>query len=390
MFLKSIYLRIVVFLALVSSAAGLWLESLSQIFLQNAIVNGLIVGVCILGIAILLRQFLQFLPELKWLAHLQGSSTKKAPIPVLLRPARDALQQSKGFLREAQKQHLIQTLEMHFMEQRDLGRYLVGITVFLGLLGTFWGLSQTLQAVSQVVMAMPSEASIGTQFLLQLKQGLASPLAGMGVAFSSSLFGLVTSLVLGYLELHVNQARTRFLSHVESWLNEAAKLPRGDVSSDGESVAMMQALLGQSLEVIEKLQDTVQASRMQHQGVQEQLARLADNMDRFMDQRFTEHNLLLKVAENLISFHETTQKFQQAIHENQFGIDDSTAQHIRNLDHATYRLVDAITQGQASLARELRNEIRILSRTMASIAEVEFTTEEQVAASAKEGRKKSA
>lgn len=390
MFLKSIYARIVIFLALVSSAVGLWLESLAQVFLQNAVLNTVIVGVTVIGVVLLLRQFLQFLPELKWLSQWQSPTAKKTPAPVLLKATRDLLQQHKGFLRESQRQHLVQMLEMQLMEQRELGRYLVGLTVFLGLLGTFWGLSQTLQAVSQVVLAMPSEASIGTQFLTQLKQGLASPLSGMGIAFSSSLFGLVTSLVLGFLELHVNQARTRFLSNFEQWLNDTAKLPKVDASSGTESLSLIQALLGQSVEVMEQLQDGVQVSRLQHQNVQEQLARLADQLERFMDQRFTEHNLLLKVAENLIGVQETTKEFQQAIRSNQFGVDESTAQHIRNLDHATYRLVDAITQGQASLARELRHEIRVLSRTMASIAEVELVEEASASDSAKETRKKSA
>lgn len=384
MFLKSIYARMVIFITLVCAGLVWGLESILGVFVQNIPLNSLIMLITAVGIVMLFRQFLQFLPEIRWLLGMQEPQDKKLPSPKLLKLLDTFLSDQKMNLAPSQVQSVMDNLENRMSEQRERSKYFIGVTVFLGLLGTFWGLAQTLQSVSQVIMAMPTETSVGASFLNQLKQGLMSPLSGMGIAFSSSLFGLVGSLILGFLEFQVHQARSRFLNYLDQWLSTyTLKNIQNLESREPQSFSLIQSLLGQTAETLDSMQTGIRSLQDQSQGVTNALHHLSENLARLVDQRFTEHNILLKVAESLVAFQNTNLEFKQAITENKFGVDESTAHHIRSLDNATYRLIDAITQGQASLARELRNEIRILSRTLASIAESELQETPAAASTAK-------
>src|SRR5690606_4518129 len=145
-------------------------------------------------------------------------------------------------------------------ESRDLSRYMVGLLIFLGLLGTFWGLIQTIDSVGKVIANLSfASGDLGTVFQ-ELQAGLESPLSGMGTAFSSSLFGLSGSLILGFLDLQAGQAQNRFYNELEDWLSSITRLGSAGPVSDGEASvpAYVQALLEQSADTLDRLQRTIE------------------------------------------------------------------------------------------------------------------------------------
>ena len=141
-------------------------------------------------------------------------------------------------------------------ESRDISRYLIGLLIFLGLLGTFWGLLATISSVSDVIKEMSAEGDDSLLLFENLKIGLQQPLSGMGIAFSSSLFGLAGSLILGFLDLQAGHAQRRFFNELEEWLSEITHLSSGSLPGDGETPVpvYVQALLEQTADGINSLQ----------------------------------------------------------------------------------------------------------------------------------------
>ncbi len=146
-------------------------------------------------------------------------------------------------------------------ESRELSRYMTGLLIFLGLLGTFWGLLKTVSSVSDVIGNMTLGNGDMNLMFDQLKTGLAKPLAGMGTAFSASMYGLAGALVLGFLDLTAGQAQNRFFNELEEWLAGLTRLSSGVLAEgEGGSVPLyVQALLEQTAENMESLQGVVHA-----------------------------------------------------------------------------------------------------------------------------------
>lgn len=210
---------------------------LRRSFMANPGLNGLIIGVLLVGIVYAFRQVLRLFPEINWVNNFRisdpGLSVDKQP--VLLLPMATMLRDRTGHLSLAtgSTRTLLESVASRLDEQRETTRYLVGLLVFLGLLGTFWGLLKTVSSVGSTIGAL--DTGVGENVLLfdQLKEGLAGPLAGMGIAFSSSLFGLAGSLILGFLDLQAGHAQSRFYNELEDWLANITELQSAD---PGDSV----------------------------------------------------------------------------------------------------------------------------------------------------------
>ncbi len=210
---------------------------LRRSFLANPGLNGLIIAVLLVGIVYAFRQVLRLFPEINWVNNFRisdpGLSVDKQP--VLLLPMATMLRDRTGHLSLAtgSTRTLLDSVASRLDEQRETTRYLVGLLVFLGLLGTFWGLLKTVSSVGVTIGAL--DTGVGENVLLfdQLKEGLAGPLAGMGIAFSSSLFGLAGSLILGFLDLQAGHAQSRFYNELEDWLANITELQSAD---PGDSV----------------------------------------------------------------------------------------------------------------------------------------------------------
>jgi hypothetical protein len=242
-------IRMLVFLVLAGFVCAVLYRRLIEAFMANPGLNGLIVFSLFLGIAFAFRQVLRLVPEVRWVNayRLRDPGLELREQPVMLAPMATILGDKVG-RRSISLQGLRSILEsigMRLDEQREISRYLTGLLVFLGLLGTFWGLIETVSSVGRVINSMSVGASAGVVFE-DLKSGLAAPLAGMGISFSSSLFGLAGSLILGFLDLQAGQAQNRFYNELEDWLAatvtdiEAEGLARS--GSDGDMAAIKSAI----------------------------------------------------------------------------------------------------------------------------------------------------
>lgn len=213
--------RMAIFLVLGAFVAFILYRSILQAFNANPPLNALILGVLLIGIVLAFRGVIRLFREVRWAnAFLDSDSgVVLEREPVLLLPMARMLagRQRREALSPLSLRAILDTIGLRLDEARDTGRYLTGLLVFLGLLGTFWGLLDTVGSVGKVIQSMKAGSDAALMFE-ELKSGLAAPLGGMGISFSSSLFGLAGSLILGFLDLQAGQAQNQFYEQLENWL----------------------------------------------------------------------------------------------------------------------------------------------------------------------------
>ena len=215
-------IRMLVFVILVALVVVVLYRQIWAAFLANPGLNALILGVLLVGIILAFRQVTRLFPEVNWVNSFRladpGLAVERPP--VLLAPMAAILGDRAGrmAISSTVMRGLLDSIATRLDEARDMSRYMTGLLVFLGLLGTFWGLIETVGSVGRVIESLNVGGDAGNVFDA-LKEGLAAPLGGMGIAFSSSLFGLAGSLVLGFLDLQASQAQNRFYTELEDWLS---------------------------------------------------------------------------------------------------------------------------------------------------------------------------
>jgi hypothetical protein len=229
--------RMFVFLVLVGLLVAILHRQLTDAMLSNPGLNILICFVLLAGILFAFQQVIRLYPEIRWVNAFRIADPGLAIShrPVLLAPMATMLRDRTGSLSlsATSMRSIMDSIGARLDEARDTGRYLVGLLVFLGLLGTFWGLLDTISSVGKTISALDSRAADSVAVFDELKNGLAAPLRGMGTAFSSSLLGLGGSLVLGFLELQASHAHGRFYNQLEEWLSGITDLaPGGSQTSD--------------------------------------------------------------------------------------------------------------------------------------------------------------
>lgn len=229
--------RMLIFLILVGMLISVLYPQLRAAVLNNPGLNGLILFVLGAGIIFAFQQVIRLYPEIRWVNAFRIADPGLAIShrPVLLAPMATMLRDRTGSLSlsATSMRSIMDSIGSRLDEARDTGRYLVGLLVFLGLLGTFWGLLDTIQSVGKAISALDTRAADSVAMFDELKNGLAAPLRGMGTAFASSLLGLGGSLVLGFLELQANHAHGRFYNQLEEWLSGITDLSTtGSTASD--------------------------------------------------------------------------------------------------------------------------------------------------------------
>jgi len=243
-------LRMLVFLILCALIAFVLQRQILNAFMANPWLNGLIVGVLVIGIVLSFHRVIRLFPEVAWVNGFRRADPGLAlnREPKLLAPIAAILggERSGRVAISAQTMRaFLDSLGSRLDEARDISRYLTGLLVFLGLLGTFWGLIETVGSVGGIINSLKVGGDADTVFDT-LKEGLAAPLGGMGISFSSSLFGLAGSLILGFLDLQTSQAQNRFYTNFEDWLATT-------VQGLGADVAGVAALPAGIMEAIERL-----------------------------------------------------------------------------------------------------------------------------------------
>ena len=308
--------RMIIFLIIASFVPLVLYREVAAAFMNNPGLNGLILGVLIVGIAMAVRNVVGLMPEVRWVNSFRRRETGfeqnpprlVAPMATLLRDRTDTLALSTFTWRS-----ILDSIAMRLDENREILRYLAGLLVFLGLLGTFWGLVTTVSSVGATIQSLSVTSGDAGIIFEDLKEGLAAPLAGMGIAFSSSLFGLAGSLILGFLDLQANQAQNRFYTELEDWLStitdpeelgiaeEEPGNSAGEIRASvdrlarlvqegggGRSSATAMANLAEGIQGMvqhmrkeqQLVRDWMEAQSQQHQALQDTLKRLATATER--------------------------------------------------------------------------------------------------------------
>ncbi len=362
--------RMALFVTVVAVLCGILFLPLQNAFMTNAPLNGFIVGVLVLGIIYNFRQVLMLYPEVAWIESFRQDSAPLsetyspkllAPMATMVGKHKDRLSLSTLAMRS-----FLDGIVSRLDESRDISRYTIGLLIFLGLLGTFWGLLGTVASIGDVIGGLSVDGGEAAVVFSDLKRGLQAPMAGMGTAFSSSLFGLAGSLVMGFLDLQANQAQNRFYNDLEEWLSSVTRLSTSPlaIETDQPIPAYVQALLEQTAESLENLQRTLTRGEESRISVNTNVISMADNLETLTDHLRTEQTLMEALAKTQI---ETKQLLVQiAGREPGGGMDEATRTHIRNLDVYLSRLTEELSSGREDLIQQLRSEIKLLARTIAA------------------------
>jgi hypothetical protein len=365
-----------IFLVVVIGICVALIGTLSTAFLANPVLNGVILGVLLLGIVYIFRQVVLLKPDTTWLAAVRNSETPGtvARNPRLLAPLATMIAERRGrvTLSATSMRSVLDGIGSRLDESRDLSRYMIGLLIFLGLLGTFWGLLQTVTSVGDVI----GDLSVANQDLIgvfdDLKGGLEAPLEGMGTAFSSSLLGLAGSLVLGFLELQASQAQNRFYNDLEDWLSSYTRLSGGTLGMEGDQSvpAYVSALLEKTADSLEDLQRTLVRGEEHRSSSAANTLSLTERLATLTDQMRSEQDLMVKLVENQMEMRPVLERLASSASQ-PVGLDEASRAHLRNLDVYVTRLLEELVSGREQSVGELRSEIKLLARTIAAIAENE-------------------
>jgi len=328
------------FLAAVAALATLLAARLLQNFEANPFFNSVILAVLVFGIGVNLRQVFMLAREVEWIEAFKRSPPDR-PLakPKLLAPMARMFagrERAKFSLSAPSLRSILDSVYLRLEESRDLSRYLVGLAIFLGLLGTFWGLLVTIRSVAEIIGSL-GVGSDPTAMFNQLKENLKLPLSGMSTSFSTSLFGLASSLVLGFLDLQAGHAQNRFYNELEEWLSGMTKLSSGTLQAEGEASvpAYVQALLEQTADGLERMQRALTESERERRASGTQLGELNTQLARLAD-------LLSRESREIRGMAETQEELK------------SVLKTLAGAPNGTH------------LSDELRSELRLLSRTIAA------------------------
>ncbi|GEO82993.1 flagellar motor protein MotA [Pararhodospirillum oryzae] len=376
-------IRMVVFLAAVAAVAAVLAPTMAHFFLSNPALNGLILGVGLVGIILNFRHVVSLGPEVRWIeAFSRGqASVSSEAMPRLLSPMATMLAEHKERGRDRGRyslsaiasRALLDGIAARLDENREMARYFVGLCVFLGLLGTFWGLLETVGSIARVIGTLSlGEGDLNAVFS-DLKAGLEAPLSGMGTAFSSSLFGLSSSLVLGFLDLQAGQAQNSFYNALEDWLSKQTRLGSGAGTGDGDTPvpAYLQALLEKTADSLDDLQRTIARSQETSLATGAQIRDMAETVAVLADQMRTEQAVLLRLAETHADLRPVLTQLSESMTRQATPhgalADEQMAAHVRNVDAAVTYIANQTVQGREVMLKELRGEIRMLARTIAGL-----------------------
>jgi hypothetical protein len=364
----------VVCLVAVAVLAFLLQEQLVAAYSHNPALNTGILTVFAIGIVYMFWQVLRLNPEISWIERYRAGQLESASYrePRLLAPMVTMIGARKGrlSLSALSLRSLLDGINARLGESHDISRYFIGLMVFLGLLGTFWGLLKTIGGVADTLSTITVQGD-ANQLFEQLKTGLRAPLAGMGTAFSSSLLGLAGSLVLGFLELQASQAHNRFFNELEDWLSGMTRLSGGGPlgESDQPIPAYIQALLEQTADSLDNLQRTMARGEEGRIQANSNLQALAERLGTLTDQMRTEQQLMITLAETQNEIRPMLARLTELASAGGFGIDEASRYHLRNVDLQMNRLLEELTTGRQVSVQEIRSEIRMVARTIAAIAE---------------------
>ncbi len=375
-------LRMGVFLALVTGVLVLLITTLSTAFFANPALNSLIILVLIAGVFYNFRQVLRLGPECDWIDHVRtthvagaqdGKLIPEQSAPVLLAPMAVMLGARSGklMLSANTTRALLDSIFARLDEAREISRYMIGLLIFLGLLGTFWGLINTLSTIGVTIQGLSVQGGDITTVFDQLKSGLQAPLTGMGTAFSSSLFGLGGSLILGFLDLNAGQAQNQFYNELEEWLSSLTRHSSGSALSEGEAAmpVYVTALLEQTAETVERLQAIVARGEESRSASNQALLSLSGQLASLTDHLQSDQDVSRRMLDGQRDMRNFLEQLVQQRGNADAGLDMASRQHLRNIDVHLSRMMQDNIDGRERTVSELRSDIKLLTRTVAALAD---------------------
>jgi hypothetical protein len=372
-----------VFLAVLGAGAYVWFDKLHGFFLANPVLNAIVLGLLAAGIVYCFWQVVRLFPEVTWIKNYQRDRTLTGSEPHLLGGLARIIGERQGKklrLTAGVTRSLADGIGVRLDESREISRYLIALLVFLGLLGTFWGLLETIGAVVKTIESL--FVTGGDDFAKtfeKFKRGLLDTLQSSGTAFSTSLFGLGGSLILGFLDLQAGQAQNRFYTETEDWLSGMTRLSVLPADADGDSIesvsGYLQALLEHTAGSMDDVRDSIARGESERATATKSLQALVDRLGMLTDQMRAEQNLLARLAEAQIEMKPILARLAD---DNAFGrqeIVNALRGELRvltnrmaevQLEMRPYlqRMVEDNAQSRHDLVRELRNEFTILARAV--------------------------
>ena len=363
-------IRMLLFLAGVAALAFLLHEDLFRVFVHTPSLDSVILGVLVLGIFFVFRQVIILWPEVSWMRRYQPPRGRRAGAADASRstcwrrwPPCWAKGSDRIRLSPTATRAVLDGIATRLDERRELARYMIGLLIFLGLLGTFWGLLETIGAVADAINGLQVSAGDAVQMFAKLKASIEGPLKGMSTAFGASLFGLSGSLVLGFLELQASQAQGRFHIELEEWLARATSLSTSSLPPGvAQSVpAYVEALLERNTEgvdglirAIQRIEESRQATAAGNATLVERLAALAETMraQQNLLARFTELSIELRTALARLSERSTDDEAER----------EAAHAHRRAIEGHLARLVEESLRTRGALADEIAQGVRRPSR----------------------------
>ena len=338
------------------------------VFTANLWLNGFILFVFFVGLISCFVQVVQLIKSVRWIEEFVNKTDKGAvKAPQLLAPLA-ALLRSRGTsiqISSSSSQSILESVSTRVEEAREITRYIVNLLIFLGLLGTFYGLATTVPALVETIRSLaPQEGETGFEVFTRLMSGLEGQLSGMGVAFASSLLGLAGSLVVGLLELFAGQAQNRFYRELEEWLSTITSfnLTVDDRNSSAENIALMGIFerLGNQLQLMEQILDKDQTAKVL---TNHDLADMQDKFIKNIEENRSNTNVLLE------SFNQSQKQivdFLKSKETAEGGIDAESRMRLRSIDVQMLHISEEIAVGRQEAIKAIREEIANLASSIQS------------------------
>ncbi len=348
--------------------AGAWLihDTVLGIIGTSPWLNGFIAAVFLLAVATCFWQVLILVKCVSWIEafarHEPGSADAEAPL--LLAPLAQLLRTrgARSQLSNSSTRSILESVATRIDEARDITRYLTNLLIFLGLLGTFYGLATTVPAVVDTIRSLtPQEGESGLDVFSKLMGGLESQLGGMGTAFSSSLLGLAGSLVVGLLELFAGHGQNRFYRELEDWLSSITRVGFAGAEGDGEGapIAALMDHLGNQIDVLQ----TIAANGEQGREAQEQalaaLTAAVTGLARKMDAEAGQTQALLRIAEGQDRLIAALTGAEGGAHS-----DAESRMRLRSIDVQLLRILEELSAGRAETTADLRADLTALTNAV--------------------------
>lgn len=338
------------------------------VFTANLWLNGFILFVFFVGLISCFVQVVQLIKSVRWIEEFVNKTDKGAvKAPQLLAPLA-ALLRSRGTsiqISSSSSQSILESVSTRVEEAREITRYIVNLLIFLGLLGTFYGLATTVPALVETIRSLaPQEGETGFEVFTRLMSGLEGQLSGMGVAFASSLLGLAGSLVVGLLELFAGQAQNRFYRELEEWLSTITSfnLTVDDRNSSAENIALMGIFerLGDQLQLMERILNKDQTAKVL---TNHDLADVQDKFIKNIEENRSNTNVLLE------SFNQSQKQivdFLKSKETAEGGIDAESRMRLRSIDVQMLHISEEIAVGRQEAIKAIREEIANLASSIQS------------------------